>query len=469
MSKGKAIGTVSRRQVLKLVGASGLLSRTGHLSAAVASGSMAKAMPAADGTSAPAIRNEPWYAQELARGHLSWLHPAWTRPEKDFDAKTWIDQFERAGFRSFVFYSRFHDGICNWPSKFQELKPERDFVGEITAEAHRRQIRVICYYSTGPDNWAADRHPEWRCVRRDGSLEGALAPGYKRWFKFAYCCPNSPYRDYMLGQMDELLTNYNVDGFWLDELEFPTYDPMDPSGRHIGCFCEWCRKKYSLQTGGGSLFDIDQTPAQRQWEADCWREFFEATAKLVRSKGGERSITYNGCGHPDLPHYWPEIQKEADYLSIEGFHYAQVEIGSICRLARSAGKPFEIICVASGQTIGWTPKSSDLILLEAAVVNAHGGTYCCAMDPTASGKISDHQIKQVGDANAYLRKRADWLQNTTPVYDVAIYHPSYLAPLPQVPNAPGLSRVSAGWPNVFALRNIPYAFLYPDSDLSSSP
>ena len=51
----------------------------------------------------------PWYAQDLIRGHISWLHPAWTRPERDFDAKRWIDQFERAGFKSFVFYAKFLD------------------------------------------------------------------------------------------------------------------------------------------------------------------------------------------------------------------------------------------------------------------------------------------------------------------------------------------------------------------------
>jgi hypothetical protein len=148
---------------------------------------------------AGSLKSAAWYAQDLIRGHLSWLHPTWTRPERDFDARKWIDQFERAGFRSFVFYSRFHDGVCNWPSKLQDLKPERDFVGEITAEAHRRNLRVILHYSTGPDEWAADRHPDWRCVRRDGSVAGPPAPGYVRWFKFPFCCPNSPYRDYMLG------------------------------------------------------------------------------------------------------------------------------------------------------------------------------------------------------------------------------------------------------------------------------
>ena len=61
------------------------------------------------------------------------------------------------------------------------------------------------------------------------------------------------------------------------------------------------------------------------------------------------------------------------------------------------------------------------------------------------------------------------MKGTSPVYDVGIYHPSYLAPLPKVPDAPALSRISIGWPDVLAQRNVPYAFLYPDSDIMSFP
>ena len=405
----------------------------------------------------------PWYAHDLIRGHLSWLHPAWTRPEKDFDAKRWIDQFERAGFKSFVFYAKFHDGVCNWPSNFQELKPKADFVGEITAEAHRRNLRVIIFYSAFIDNWAAERHPDWRCVRRDGSVAGKLAPGYKRWFKFAYCCPNSPCREYALGQVEEILTKYDVDGFWMDGMWWPGIDPLDPDRGHQGCFCQYCREKYTLRTGGGSLFDVDGTPEQLKWEAECTREFFGAAVEMVRKKGGDRAISYNGCGH--VTYDWPDLQEMGDYVSLEGFQYAQAQIGSHCRLARSAGKPYEIICVASGQTIGWIPKSSDLLLLEAAAVTAHGGTYCCAMDPTATGRIFDYQIDQLAAISSYLERRQDWLRGTSPVYEAAVFHPSHLRPMLADANTPPLGRISRGWPDVLGQRSIPYAYLYPDSDL----
>ena len=116
MPVAKPRGTVNRRQVLKLVGAGGLWSGVAQLPARGTGANIAglTGVPR-EADSLPAT-DLPWYGQDLVRGHLSWLHPTWTRPEKDFDAKRWIDQFERAGFRSFVFYSRFHDGVCNWPS-----------------------------------------------------------------------------------------------------------------------------------------------------------------------------------------------------------------------------------------------------------------------------------------------------------------------------------------------------------------
>jgi hypothetical protein len=415
-----------------------------------------------------------WYAQDLVRGHVSWLHPAWTRPETQFDAKTWMDQLQRAGFRSFVFYSKFHDGVCNWPSKLQEIQPERDFVGEITAEAHRRRMKIIIYYSAGPDEWAADRHPDWRCVRRDGSVAGRFAPGSKRWFKFSRCCPNSPYRDYAMGQIEEILTNYDVDGFWLDVMDFPDRDPEEPELGHLGCFCPWCRAKYSKLTEGGSLFDIDQTHEQKQWEAACYREFFEAARGIVQKKGSDRSITYNGCGHVGeahgsseaLPYYWPKTQALASYLSVEGFHFAQAQIGPQCRLCRSDGKPYEIICVASGQTISWTPKNTDLILLEAMTVVAHGGTYCCAMDPTASGKLFNSQIDQLSVATSYIDQHRELLTNTSAVYDIGIFHPSYLARQTSYSDDTALTSMSNGWADILDQRNLPYSFLYPNAELS---
>ena len=85
------------------------------------------------------------HLNELMRVHISWLTPAWIKNRDRFDAKVWVDGFKGADIDSILFYSKFHDGYCTWPSAYREVKPERDFVGEITTEASRRDLGVYLY------------------------------------------------------------------------------------------------------------------------------------------------------------------------------------------------------------------------------------------------------------------------------------------------------------------------------------
>src|SRR5207253_9399219 len=100
MSNVKRDGLIDRRELFSLVGASGFaVGMTSLLNAlgpfwAVGENSAKSQSP----------RVIPFDKQELVRGHIPWMHPVWTRPENDFDAPRWIDQFERAGFTSFIFY-----------------------------------------------------------------------------------------------------------------------------------------------------------------------------------------------------------------------------------------------------------------------------------------------------------------------------------------------------------------------------
>lgn len=397
----------------------------------------------------------PRGSEELGRGHICWMHPFWTRPEKDFDARRWIDQFQQAGFKSFIFYAKFHDGACTWPSKLQPIKPLRDFLGEISSEAHRRNMKIVTYYSVGPDDAIADQKPDWRIVRRDGSSVPTPTPAWK----YGYPCLNSPYREYVLGQIDEILATYDVDGIWLDILEFPAG----------GCYCRYCREKYSARTGGESLFNVDGTLVQMHWQADCLNDVFRAAKQITRKYGAEKTITYNGSGHLRADLEWAGheiIDKEVDYFTVEGWAVASHQIGLICRLIRSLGKPYEILIQVSGRVLGWTPRITDRVLLEAITVAAHGGTYAACLDATAAGQIFEYQVNQLTSVSSYVEQRREWLVNTKPVYDVALFFPTYLAGPREKASTPW-ARLTTGWADLLIERQIPTSYLYPDNpDLS---
>jgi hypothetical protein len=250
-----------------------------------------------------------------------------------------------------------------------------------------------------------------------------------------------------------------VDGIWLDILEFPAG----------GCFCRFCREKYSSRSGGENLFTVSGTLTQMQWQAECLNEVFRAAKEITKKYGAHKTITYNGSGHLRASFEsagFEVIDKDVDYFTVEGWAVAPHQVGLICRLVRSLGKPYEILIQVSGRVLGWTPRMTDRLLLEAVTVAAHGGTYAACLDPTAAGQIFDYQVSQLGSVSSYVQKRREWLVETKPVYDVAMFFPTYLAGSAE-PTSNPWARMTTGWADLLVERQVPASYLYPDApDLS---
>jgi hypothetical protein len=407
-----------------------------------------------------------WYVEQRWRGHIDWLSPAWIQSRDDFDAHLWVDQFEHAGFSTFIFYSKFHDGYCMWPSKYSKIKPERDFLGEIVSEAHNRGMRVVVYYSTVPDRQAAEEHPDWRCVP---------VPLPKDEFDFPIpypsCCVNNPgYREYMLGQLREIQETYNTDGFWMDLFQPGAFDA------YRGCICQHCKTKYSLLTNGGSLPSTQNSVEFRLWERDYMLELLREIRDIVDADNVRRALTFNGAGvigggHPTdasgmnaRPGYL-DLTRYVDCLSWEEHVSNGVELDYFCRYLRSACKPYEISTHTSTEPQSWTFKGTDLLLLEHMTIQAHGGISSCSLEPTGKGHIPDFYVEQLAEISHYVRELEPYLVKTRPVYDVAM-----LAGAPM-----GLSnswydpRASGGWATALLERHIPFSWVFRDTNLSAFP
>lgn len=399
------------------------------------------------------------YLHELMRVHISWLTPAWIKNRDRFDAKVWVDSFRGAGIENVLFYSKFHDGYCTWPSKYRETAPERDFVGEITKEATKSGLGVSLYHSVGPDRWSAEEHPEWACLDQEGNIAfDTIAE-----VNFPYGCPNSGYRELLLGQIKELVENYDITGFWLDVFTFP----MGRGSKSRGCFCKSCRSAYVKWSGGRTLWEAAGTVEHEAFQRDCLRDLYGEIKEIANGDGVRRPVSFNDSGGlwifgPDEYPTYRELDCLVDYLSIEGFGASDPRnISFNLRLARSDGKPFESISTISDNSISWTPRNTDLIILEGATITSHGGTYMAAFDPTPDGHIFGYQIEQVAQAKAYLQEREGFLTDTEPVYDVAVWgHKKGSMPL---------ERGFSGWGTALLERHSLFGFLYPDSELERYP
>ena len=403
------------------------------------------------------------YLNERIRAHVSWLTPPWIHDRSRFDAEKWVEQFKRAGMKNILFYSKFHDGYCTFNSKFRTIQPERDFLKEISEAAGKNGLNLSMYYSAGIDKWAAHEHPEWACVDFDGtSLHESFAD-----MEWQNCCFNTEYREFMLGQIEELVNNYGITGLWFDLYTFPRSEKY----RYGACFCKECRKKFTKWSGGRTLWECAGTDVELQFRLETLKQLLIDIRKIVNSDGVLRPISFNCSG--GLWSYSPECYRKfrvldeyVDYLSLEGLWMNEPRnISFNLRLLRSAGKPFESISAVSDTSISWSVRNTDIILLETAAISAHGGTHMACVDPTADGYIYDCQIDQLAEVKKYIDNRKEYMENTEPVYDVVVWgHKNG-----EVLSKADISREFSGWGTALFERHIPFGFLYPDNEFTKYP
>lgn len=116
-----------------------------------------------------------------------------------FDAGEWVQTALDGGFKYAVLTTRHHDGYCLWDSALTDYSsaqqaPGRDFVREYVEATRAAGLRVGLYYSFA--DWRIPAY--WEGPNHDP--EGWAA-----------------FRDYVHGQVRELLTNYGkIDVFWFD-------------------------------------------------------------------------------------------------------------------------------------------------------------------------------------------------------------------------------------------------------------
>src|SRR5579885_2856333 len=149
-------------------------------------------------------------ALQAARARRGILSPAktyrmmeWechTPPEGtfDIDVEAALRAARDAGAESMMFYSQDHWGYAFYPSEVAVRHPHLpgDFFGREVDTARRLGMSVVCYYSLQFNNQCVLAHPDWGWVDEKGEQQRM------RWF---ITCLDTPYRQYVLGMLDEIL------------------------------------------------------------------------------------------------------------------------------------------------------------------------------------------------------------------------------------------------------------------------
>jgi hypothetical protein len=235
-----------------------------------------------------AQNNNLWYRQPITGIGTNIWAPEWY-PDSitKFDAEKLADSLARAGVQvayTFQGFSRDHFGLSYYPTRMGPMHRNlngRDHLREYTEALHKRNIKILGYYSF-PDKGVWERNPDWRQIDADGkeiradNLGGPL-------------CPNSPYRDYFLAGVTEIVRNYDLDGFMLDTAGFSANEP--------GCYCRYCQRKFRERYGrdlphNRSGYDPEWQKFV-QFRFDSMQEFYRDVHDTFKSIRPQMLFTHN--------------------------------------------------------------------------------------------------------------------------------------------------------------------------------
>lgn len=281
-------GTLSRRQVLKIAGISGI---TAALPLSLVRKILAESM--GEGGMREAL-SETGYPDWIAEARIYGMAIPWAR----FNPARTAIELDRVIEQG--------ANVIEADSGLSDYLSEEDFVSnmqiikETTDLIHDRGLKVVWYIPslevvTPNGRFRKDSfgriHADWLQLSFDGENR-AVFYGHKVFWiekndESAWLCPNSPFRDWMKIRLRRL-SKTGVDGFWLD---VPLFDLIVA---RWGCTCNYCRKKFEGQTGleFPRKFDISDKRFWRyiQWRHETITEFIEDCKKAIASVN-EKAIT----------------------------------------------------------------------------------------------------------------------------------------------------------------------------------
>ncbi|HBP37872.1 MAG TPA: hypothetical protein DD640_03870 [Clostridiales bacterium] len=306
-----------------------------------------------------------------------------------FDPGQYYDCLQRGRIKSPMIYLNSHVGLCNWPSAsgaMHEGFRGRNKIKELVDLCHTGGMDVIGYYSLIYNNWAYDRHPEWRMVDRNGKTSRERdAVGISCGGRYGLLCPNNlGYRSFISEQLQEMLDIYTLEGVFLDM----TFWPMI-------CHCESCCQRYLDETGLEIPYVVDWqderwlqfAQVREQWMGEFARYCSAAVKQLRPGMPVEHNFA-NGCQS------WQfgvdeSVSEACDYTGGDLYGGSYHE-SFVCKMyyELTRNQPFEYMTSRCdpGLADHTTTKSEDTLRLHNYLTLAHHGAmlFIDAIDPAGT-------------------------------------------------------------------------------------
>ena len=301
-----------------------------------------------------------------------------------------------------------HPGISSYPTKagYHVKGFEKDplkLFREVTA---KNNVALFMHFSGVWDNKVVKEHPDWDVIRADGTPSGQKVSFF------------SPYLDtYMIPQLKEL-SDYGVDGAWIDG-ECWAVEP-DYGKESV--------KRFREETG---ITMIPKSPEDKYYP-----EFLEYTRGLFRKHltryidaiheyNRDFQITSNWAYSSIMPE---KVTVNVDYLSgdvtpLNGVYRSAFE----SRCLAPQGKPWDLMAWGFSWDGGKMPmsvKSAVQLEQEAAQIIAMGGGVQFYFQQNRDLSIKPWLAEMLAEIGSFCRERQEFCHNAKPVPQVALLFPT---------------------------------------------
>ncbi len=282
-----------------------------------------------------------------------------------------------------------HVGWAGYPTKIGWPAPgiKKDSLS-IWRKATREQgVALFIHYSGVWDSQAVEHHPEWARIDEKGNRD----PNNTSVF--------GSYKDeFLIPQLKEVTSTYELDGVWIDGECWATQLDYSPQS-----LAAW-KKETGNQTAPKNRND----PYWLDWKMFNRRAFENYLCHWVDSLHAFKpnlQITSNWMYTSFAP---KPVVARLDFLSGDYSPSLSVDRARMeARYLASTGIPWDLMAWGfdKGKDQGWSIKTPEQLMQEAAVVLMQGGGFQIYHQPTRSGYIIDAIIDQEGKVADFCRAR----------------------------------------------------------------
>lgn len=354
-----------------------------------------------------------WPSQTYRRLLVDTHVPDWDSLLASFDPADYVSTIARGNFQALMQYANSCVGLCLWRTKVGQMHAGmkgRDYFGEVMAECHRHGLHRLAYFTIIFDDWAYEYRPDWRILPEDGYDQVLFN-------RLGTVCPNSPYREYAMACLRELVGNYDFEGIFLDMTFWPAV-----------CYCPHCTERFRREYH-------EEPPRTVDWHNPVWRNFQKAREQwmLEFAKAVTQAVkqtrpiqVYHQFGSIFNPWRFGVCleQREASDFCSGDFYGEPTQLSFVCKtfLGLTLNRPFEFMTSRTeGLNDFETTKPMETLLVETLFPTIHSSA-CLQIDAIKpSGTLNHQAYEYMGQVNAQHAPYEPFLGGEL-LADVALYY-----------------------------------------------